>query len=279
MNASSHVRSNFAVRMAAAALAAGVAAAPSPAGAQRAGGQPAAEASGPASSSRGAAKTEQFRDYYFYASRGACGGYVTSPYPTSVYGLGAPGARNLRYGDVEYGRLLTAIQRAEALPAEPAAVGTPSLVAPADASTTVGASTRRAGRYRVAETRVIDVIDRGVIVASNREEMRLRGARVASSASGSDTSRLHGRDAMKFIRDLAGDQTVTVLFEDPVRSPDGTLIATVLLRDGSSLARRLLETGAARFAPEDFAPDQDPSDLAAAQESARRARLGVWSRP
>lgn len=209
-------------------------------------------------------------DYYYYLGRN--NGFALSPYvftvPRPIQRVAGP---TIPYSPVEYGKIVQEQLSVPSVQPSGARDITRSLVQ----KTT---SALESGPYRLARTRVVNVADRGVVVGDTREEVRLRGLSIPSERATDDITRYYAREAMRTIQDLTAGQPVYIAFEDPLRGHDGTLLGTVYLRDGTNLNRVLLEMGLAQFVGDDFLPDQDTQELADAQESARKNKLGLWSR-
>lgn len=175
------------------------------------------------------------------------------------------------YTDEEYARLVLSTLSAGSVAPPGQRTSTRSIVVAEDEA---GANRN----YKRAETRVVDVIDRGVLIVDTREEIRLRGVRMLSEKDPNEVDRYYAREAMRTIRDLTHDQPVFVEFEEPLRDTDGTVMATVFLSDGTELNRLLLERGLGQLEPRDFADDREISPLMAAEESARTSKIGLFSR-
>lgn len=132
-------------------------------------------------------------------------------------------------------------------------------------------------KYKRAETKVMDVLDRGIMLVESREEVRLRGVRMLSERNLDEVFRYYARDGMRTLRDLTGGGNVFVHFEEPLRDSDGTLLGIVYLPDGTELNRLVLASGLGRLDPKDFSDDRDIADLVEAEAQARQAKIGLWS--
>ncbi len=154
---------------------------------------------------------------------------------------------------------------------------------PVTAKTTKGSVVEPAGtkagipQYKRAEVRVVDVFDRGRLLAETGEEIKLRGVRVPSERDPSDFTRFYAREATRLLRSFALSDTIFVTFEEPLRNSDGTLMGIVTLRDGTELNRLLVERGYARTEPGEFVEDKRLDALTAAEHEARGAKAGIWS--
>jgi endonuclease YncB( thermonuclease family) len=130
------------------------------------------------------------------------------------------------------------------------------------------------------EARVIDVLDRGVLLVPTREMIRLRGARIPSQLTGTESARGAGREAMRILRNLARSGNLTIIPGAPVRDNSGAILVTVPDDQSRNLAFMLVREGLAMAEPGDF----DTADAAIsrafqrAQSDARRERLGLWGR-
>lgn len=201
-------------------------------------------------------------------------GYGYSPYALSPYAYHSvqPAQRRIYgptipYTEEQYGELVLSMTNSG--PVVPAGRNR-SLLEETTASAGLGRAT--------AAAEIIDVTDRGILVADTQEEIKLRGVRIPSERAPDDVTRLYAREAVRVLRNLTTGAPVYVTFSDPVRDSDGTLLATVYLQDGTNLNRLLLEYGYGQLATDDFPPEESPLELAEAQEMARSARVGLWSR-
>lgn len=214
-------------------------------------------------------RTPRVFDYYYFTGRNnlyALSPFVLAPQPAVPRVIGP----SIPYTDEEYGLLLLSTEELGA-------------VAPVGSRRELGTLVQPVpdaipARYETVETRIIDVGDRGNLVAETQETVRLRGVRMPSERVTDDVTRYYAREAIRVLRELVSTQPVTVLFEEPLRGADGTLLATLYLPDGTSLNRLMLEYGYGQFAPDDFLPGEVPVELAAAEESARTIKIGLWSR-
>lgn len=209
-------------------------------------------------------------DYYYYQPRN---GFTLSPFIVSrpvmrqpiVLGPVRP------YTEEQYAQLVIASYEATRL--EPASSRLP-------VQSVVQEVTREDGtvEYALAAAKIADVLDRGTLTLDNREQIKLRGARVPSENDPNDLTRMFAREAAKTLRQLSENETVYIMFQDPLRNGDGTILGTFYLRDGTNLNLLLIRKGLARIEPTDYFPDEDLSSLRQAEEAAREAKLGIWSR-
>jgi len=221
------------------------------------------------SRSRIISRTPRVYDYYYFTGRNnlyALSPYVLMPRPVGPRFVGP----SVPYTEEEYGRLLLSTEEVGA-------------VAPAGSRRDLGTLIQPVPdaippRYETVETRIVDVGDRGNLVAETQETVRLRGVRMPSERVTDDVTRYYAREGIRVLRELVANQPVTVTFEEPLRDADGTLLGTLYLPDGTNLNRLMLEYGYGQFAPDDFLPGEVPVELAAAEESARTIKIGLWSR-
>lgn len=180
-----------------------------------------------------------------------------------------------KYSDVEYGDIvkmtIDAARRND--PGVPGSVPFTSVVEKA--------TTRTAGgdvAYAPVPVRVSQVLDRGILLLSTGEELRLRGVFMPSSTDTNDVLRLYAKEGVQVLTRLVESGGVYLLLDDPVRDASGHLLGTVILQDSTDLNRRMLESGYGSFKAEDFAAGVDVDDLRKAQQTAQETRLGIWSR-
>jgi endonuclease YncB( thermonuclease family) len=207
----------------------------------------------------------------YYYSR--VNGYAVTPYVMPPVNGQAPILLGpvRPYSDEEYARLVrSTLNTANILPAG-ARTSTRSIVVAED---TEGPDRE----YKRAEARVVDVIDRGVLIVDTREQVRLRGVRMLSEKDPNDIDRYYAREAIRTLRELTRDQTVYIEFEEPLRDPDGTLLGTVYLSDGTQLNKLLLERGLGQLETRDFTDDRDIEQLIVAEKVARDHKSGIFSR-
>jgi hypothetical protein len=196
----------------------------------------------------------------------------------SPFGLAAvPGRPHLilgpvrPYTDDEYGRLvLSTLAYGQSAPVTQR-LDERSLVA-------VTAESDGTRTYARAAARVLDVLDRGRMLTDTGETVKLRGVRVSSERDSNEVVAFCAREAMRTMRRLTLQGPVFIEFADPLRSSDGTLMGIVRLGDGTELNRLILELGLARAEPTDFPDDIPRPDLLAAEQHARDAKLGIWSK-
>ncbi|MEI7634197.1 MAG: thermonuclease family protein [bacterium] len=132
-------------------------------------------------------------------------------------------------------------------------------------------------QYKMAETSITDVLDRGIVMTGSGEEVKLRGARISSERDPDDVMRYYAREAMRAIRRAAADQPVTVQFDEPLRNRDGAVLGIFKASDGTRLNLLLLEQGLARLEPGDFFKDDNIELYEKAEKDARVAHRGMWS--
>lgn len=219
-----------------------------------------------------------FRNYG-NAGYGAASPYQLSPYmnyraPAATPALPPVSGTVEKYSEVEYGEI---VQMAIAAARENNPGGATPTVRKSIVDETSATATGPAA-YQPVATSVSDVIDRGIILLPTGEELRLRGVSIPSITDSNEVSRLYAREAMQVLRNLTQGKEVYVVLDDPLRDSTGRLLGTLILADGTELNRRMLELGYGSVKADDFGPSVDFSDLAAAQESSRSNRLGIWSK-
>jgi endonuclease YncB( thermonuclease family) len=208
-------------------------------------------------------------DYYYYQPRN---GYTLSPFIVSrpvqrqplVLGPVRP------YTEEQYAQLVIASYEATRM--EPASSRLPVQSLVQEVSRDDGTM-----EYSLASSRVADVLDRGTLIMENREQIKLRGVRVPSENDPNDMTRMYAREAAQTLRQLTENQTVYIMFQDPLRNNDGTILGTFYLADGTELNRLLIRKGLGRIEPGDFFPDEDLTSLREAERLAREQKLGIWS--
>ena len=180
-----------------------------------------------------------------------------------------------RYSPEEYGRIVRmALDAAKAN--DPA--GTGFATRPSIIEMTTGPQVAGVPTYRPASARVTDVLDRGILLLSTGEEVRLRGITIPTTSDKNETNRIYAREAMQVLRGLVVGQEIAVLLDEPLRDSSGKILGTILMADGTELNRRMLEMGYGTLKPEDFGNAIDYSDMETAQSNARTMRLGIWSK-
>jgi endonuclease YncB( thermonuclease family) len=175
------------------------------------------------------------------------------------------------YSDEEYSRLLLSTLKVGSV--EPAG-------SKLDARTVVVEVTDANGekQYKRAETKVLDVLDRGVLIVDTREEVRLRGVRMVSERDPDEVMRFYAREGIKALRSAAQNDPIYVEFGEPLRDRDGSLLGFVYLKDGTQLNRLMLEQGFGRVEAKDFAAESNTTEYTDAEKAAREARVGIWSK-
>jgi endonuclease YncB( thermonuclease family) len=174
------------------------------------------------------------------------------------------------YSDEEYSRLLLSTMNVGNVAPTSSKLETRSLLVPVEGE---------GGRhFRRAEARVLDVLDRGILLAETREEVRLRGVRMVSDRDSDEVRRYYAREGARVLRSLTTNENVFFEFGEPLRDRDGNLLAMLYLRDGTQLNKLVLEQGLGYLEAKDFPDDADLSDLVSAEKAARNGKAGVWSR-
>lgn len=205
------------------------------------------------------------------------GYYYSSGYPTYIPPVvQAPVQRQIvlgpvrAYTDEEYARLVLSTLSVPTVQPATLKTNTRSLVV-SEESAGVGRD------YKRARTKIVDILDRGIMIADTREELRLRGVRMLSERDNDQVYRYYAREGIRTLREATAVGSVYVDFEDPVRDGDGTLLGIVYLDDGTELNRLILSQGLGQLEPKDFQDDRDIADLVEAEQAARQAKIGIWS--
>ncbi|MGI8907267.1 MAG: thermonuclease family protein [Candidatus Sumerlaeaceae bacterium] len=210
-------------------------------------------------------------DAYYYSN---FNGYELSPYllttPQYIPRVLTPVQQ---YTDLEYGKVVETFLKTESV--APAGMTSEEVrsVVQDDGDPLFGSHI-----YRPVETNVVEVLDRGYLVVGSREEIRLRGVRIASERNTDDVMRVYAREATRRIRELTQDQPVTLVLDSPLRDSDGAILAIARLKDGTELNRLLLKEGLAQLKQNDFAPDVNYDPLVEAERDARTRKRGIWSK-
>jgi endonuclease YncB( thermonuclease family) len=201
-------------------------------------------------------------------------GYELSPFivtqivpsPTPTVGKIPP-----RYSDVEYSRLI--LSTLAFPPIEP-------LSGRGNERTIVQTETTPEGivHYKPAEAEVVDVLNRCVLLLDTGESLRLRGVRCFSNRDPDPVIRYYVREATRKLREMTRGQKVRILLDDPLRDLDGNILGVVIAPDGTQLNQFVLEQGYGYVEPSDFYPYQDTSSYYAAENVARQAFRGIWSK-
>lgn len=178
-----------------------------------------------------------------------------------------------RYSELEYGQIVQmAIEAARRnAPTAPSTGPRPTIVE-ATSGTEAGMVA-----YEPVSVTVSDVLDRAILLLPTGEEVRLRGVSTPSNTDSNNIARLYSREAIQTLRNMVQGKEAYIVLDDPVRDGSGHILGTVFLEDGTDLNKLMLEKGYGMLKTEDFAPGVDYSDLAAAQQTARDARIGIWS--
>jgi endonuclease YncB( thermonuclease family) len=131
---------------------------------------------------------------------------------------------------------------------------------------------------KILEANVVDVLDRGLLVLDTYDEVKLRGVDMSSEDDVDDVTRYYARLGIDTLRRLLINQQVYIQLGTPERDADGPILADVVLADGSLVNRQILELGYGRFDKKDFLPDEIPVTLQAAEQRARNAKVGLFSK-
>ncbi|MBX7245337.1 MAG: thermonuclease family protein [Candidatus Sumerlaeaceae bacterium] len=175
------------------------------------------------------------------------------------------------YSENEYGRLVISSLSANRVQPAGAKISTKSVIE----EEILDDGTKN---YKLAEVRISDVLDRGTVMVETGEVVKLRGVRVPTERDPDERIRYHAREAMRSIRNAAGDQTVFLVFQEPIRSGDGNILAEIYLPDGTSINRLLINEGLGKVDEGDYYPHEDLTPLKDAETVARKAKRGLWGK-
>lgn len=208
-------------------------------------------------------------DYWYYNNRTP---YVLSPYVMVVPPqVKQPLPAMPRISDVDYGKFVEQAVNASVVQPAGARSSVPSVVDKAGATTTDKAQ-------NMIEAHVVDVLDRGLMVLDSYDEVKLRGVDMASENEIDDVNRYYARQGIDTLRRLVMNGPVYIQLGTPERSSDGPVLADVFLADGTLVNRQIMELGLGHFDAKDFAPDQISVTLQAAEQRARNAKVGLFSK-
>jgi endonuclease YncB( thermonuclease family) len=68
------------------------------------------------------------------------------------------------------------------------------------------------------------------------------------------------------------------VLDTPVRDGDGAILVVARLKDGTELNRLILKEGLGQLNKADFCADVDYQPLIDAEQEARTAKRGIWSK-
>lgn len=131
--------------------------------------------------------------------------------------------------------------------------------------------------YPPVRVNILDVLDRGGLLADSGEEIKLRGVRMPTQRDTNAVLAYYGREGVRTLRELTYSAPVVVDFKAPLRNRIGTLTAIVKLADGTDLAKQMLEQGFAWLDAEELTDPQRLDEMKQAEDIARNAKTGVWS--
>lgn len=199
-------------------------------------------------------------------------GYRLSPFIVMPVQQAAPVVLGptRRYSDGEYSELVNRILEARA----------DSPVSQRDTSRSVVVEAPGSGavkRYEPVDVRVMDVLDRGSLLADTGEEIKLRGVRMPTQRDPNSALAHYSRDGVRTLRQLTYNVPLRVTFGNPLRNRLGMLLGTATLEDGTDLAVQMLEQGYGWLDDEDAVDAARLAELRRAETVARTARIGVWS--
>lgn len=207
-------------------------------------------------------------DYYLNLRRT---GYTFIPYTVARPTRGQPMVLGpvRPYTDSEYARLLLAT------------IGAPSPKPFGMVDTTETVKSRvinpDTGEMGLGQVTIADVSDRGIMLTDTREEIKLRGVRIASDRDFNEVNRLYGREAVDYLRKVTAAGPLYISMGEPERGTAGTLLVTLFLADGTSLNEEIIARGYGKVDPGDFLPEDDYSNLTLLERTALANRLGLWS--
>lgn len=213
------------------------------------------------------------RSYNAYYNTARINGYTVSPFIVTGPGTAQPIILGpvRPYSDEEYARIVISALEAGRVAPTTARRETESVVR--SFKNDDGLT-----EYEIGEAVVTDALERGVLLLENGEQVKLRGVRVPSDRDTNDFTRLFAREAITLLRESAQGQRVYLMFDEPLRNGDGTILATVYLADGTQLNKLVLARGFGRVDPDDFLPTSDLTSVKTAEDAARSAKVGIWSR-
>jgi endonuclease YncB( thermonuclease family) len=212
---------------------------------------------------------KNYQNYYLYSRQQ----YALSPFIVTNPAQGRPiilGAVR-PYSDEEYARLVLSTMKVGNIEPASSRLNPRSIVVEQ-------VDENGDKHYAKAQSKVLDVLDRGTLIVDTREEVRLRGVRLLSERDPDEVMRFYAREAVRTLRNLTQDHPIYLQFEEPLRDADGTLLATVFLSDGTELNRLMVEEGYGRYEPRDYLEEREGEALSAAESRARAAKVGIWSK-
>ncbi|MGI8908923.1 MAG: thermonuclease family protein [Candidatus Sumerlaeaceae bacterium] len=209
-------------------------------------------------------------DLWYNANRNP---YVLSPYMIVLQQpKRAPVPAMPKYSEVEYGKIMEQVLTASAVQPAGARSSVASVVDKA------AANVKQGEPNKTIEAHVVDVLDRGLLVLDTYDEVKLRGVTMASENEIDEVTRYYARLGIDTLRRLLTTGPIYLQLGKPERSADGPVLADIFLPDGSLVNRQILELGYGHFDNKDFLPDQISVTLQAAEQRARNAKVGLFSK-
>lgn len=248
--------------------------------------------------------TEKYnRNYEFYYYGGQFAPRPVAPTPTPFVSVGeqimqtkAPVIGYVKpYSDVQYSQIVLQQINADRVRNGAAPVGVapvaqqqsagsaavpPPTPVPSPAAATAVQSTPVApekGGIALLSAMITNLYDRGVMLTSNGEALRLRGVAFPSIKSKHEDRRKIAGAVMAGLHQLVAGQKIYYMVEKPEKGLDGNTLAIVHLADGTELNRLALESGMAVMNPSEFASEEEADRLIEAERNARKARRGFWA--
>ncbi len=175
-----------------------------------------------------------------------------------------------QFSDVEYGALVTRMLNAQT--STPLTINNSNSTVVEEKVGPDGSKT-----YPAVRVNVLDVLDRGGLLADTGEEIKLRGLRMPTQQDTNSVLAYYAREGVRTLRELTYSAPVIVDFQPPLRNRIGTLVAKVSLTDGTDLGKQMLEQGFAWLDAEELTDARRLDELKQAEDIARNAKTGVWS--
>jgi endonuclease YncB( thermonuclease family) len=181
------------------------------------------------------------------------------------------------YSDTEYGSIvLQALKQDNLLPETPPTAAASAASAATPAPSKVAAPKNDAQGPALTAVTVTDLLDRGVLVTADGEQLRLRGVAVPSVRSKHEMRRDWATSVTAILAHLVKGRTVYITVESPEKGLDGRSLVIMHLRDGTEVNRLMLESGLGIIAPGDFSSEETADPLIMAESDARKAKRGIW---
>ncbi|PKO19682.1 hypothetical protein CVU37_03065 [candidate division BRC1 bacterium HGW-BRC1-1] len=175
-----------------------------------------------------------------------------------------------QFSEVEYGALVTRMLDAQS--STPLTINNSNRTVVEEKVGPDGAK-----NYPTVSVNVLDILDRGGLLADTGEEIKLRGVRLPTQQDTNPVLAYYAREGVRTLRELTYSAPVVVNFQSPLRNRIGTLTAKVSLADGTDLGKQMLEQGFAWLDAEEAIDARRLDELKQAEDIARNAKTGVWS--